>query len=203
VTQGFNRRDFIKHAASAGAAVVAPAAFGTGQAGQVAATQGPAQTDGVAETLTEGRSGSDFMVDVLKSLDLVYVCSNTGSSFRGLQESVVNYGGNTTPEFLTCCHEESSVAMAHGYYKVEGKPLAVFAHGTVGLQHASMAIYNAWCDRAPVFIILGNTLDAAIRQPPVEWLHSVQDAAAMVRDYVKWDDTPASLSPPSAHIRWR
>jgi acetolactate synthase-1/2/3 large subunit len=189
----FSRRDFMKQAASAGAAVVAPAAIASAQPGQSPGLPAPPQRHPVPETLTEGRSGSDFMVDVLKTLDFAYVCSNTGSSFRGLQESVVNYGGNSMPEFLTCCHEESSVAMAHGYYKAEGKPLAVFAHGTVGLQHASMAIYNAWCDRAPVFIILGNTLDGAMRQPPVEWLHSVQDAAAMVRDYVKWDDTPASL----------
>jgi thiamine pyrophosphate-dependent acetolactate synthase large subunit-like protein len=133
------------------------------------------------------------MVDVLKSLAFPYVCANPGSSFRGLQESIVNYGGNSAPEFLTCCHEESSVAMAHGYAKIEGKPLAILAHGTVGLQHASMAIYNAWCDRVPVFIILGNTLDASMRYPGVEWVHSVQDASAMVRDYVKWDDTPVSL----------
>jgi acetolactate synthase-1/2/3 large subunit len=189
---GVNRRAFMKHAAVAGAAAVAPPAPAA-QQGQGAEPQRPEQTEKTAEILTEGRSGSDFMVDVLKTLDLAYVCSNTGSSFRGLQESVINYGGNSMPEFLTCCHEESSVAMAHGYYKVEGKPLAVFAHGTVGLQHAAMAIYNAWCDRAPVFIVLGNTIDAAIRQNPVEWLHSVQDAASMVRDYVKWDDTPVSL----------
>ncbi len=113
-----------------------------------------------ADVLTSGRSGSDFMVDVIKSLGFDYVCANPGSSFRGLQESIVNYGGNTRPEFLTCCHEESSVAMAHGYSKIEGKPLAILAHGTVGLQHASMAIYNACCDRVPVYIILGNTLDA-------------------------------------------
>ena len=76
------------------------------------------------------------MVDVIKSLGFEYVCANPGSSFRGLQESLVNYGGNKKPEFLTCCHEESSVAMAHGYAKIEGKPMAVLAHGTVGLQHA-------------------------------------------------------------------
>jgi acetolactate synthase-1/2/3 large subunit len=186
-----NRRNFIKHAVAAGAAASAPASFATAQS--TSAPSASTAADGVPETLTEGRSGSDFMVDVLKTLDLEYVCSNTGSSFRGLQESIINYGGNAKPEFLTCCHEESSVAMAHGYYKVEGKPLAVLAHGTVGLQHAAMAIYNAWCDRAPVFIVLGNTLDGAMRQPPVEWLHSVQDAAAMVRDFVKWDDTPVSL----------
>ena len=102
------------------------------------------------------RCGSDYMVDVFKSLGFEYVCANPGSSFRGLHESLVNHGGNTGPELITCCHEESSVAMAHGYYKSEGKPLAVMAHGTVGLQHASMAIYNAWCDRVPVYMILGN-----------------------------------------------
>ena len=107
------------------------------------------------------RSGSDFMVDVLKSLNFDYICANPGSSFRGLHESFINYGGNQSPELLTCYHEESSVAMAHAYFKAEGKPLAVMAHGTVGLQHASMAIYNAWCDRVPVYVILGNHSDAA------------------------------------------
>jgi acetolactate synthase-1/2/3 large subunit len=145
------------------------------------------------DVLTETRSGSDFMVDVIKALGIEYVCSNPGSSFRGLHESVINYGGNKNPEFITCCHEESSVAMAHGYAKIEGKPLAILAHGTVGLQHASMAIYNAWCDRVPVYIIVGNIVDATKRIGAVEWAHSVQDAAVMVRDYVKWDDAPASL----------
>ncbi len=146
-----------------------------------------------AEGLTTDRSGSDFMVDVIKSLGFEYICANPGSSFRGLHESVINYGGNRDPEFITCCHEESSVAMAHGYSKIEGKPLLVFAHGTVGLQHASMAIYNAFCDRVPVCLMVGNTMDAAKRAPGAEWAHSVQDAAAIVRDFVKWDDIPLSL----------
>ena len=133
------------------------------------------------------------MVDVIKSLDFEYVAANPGSSFRGIHESIVNYGGNTAPEFITCCHEESSVAMAHGYFKAEGKPMAVLCHGTVGLQHAAMAIYNAYCDRVPVYIMAGNTLDATLRRPGVEWAHSVQDAAAMVRDFIKWDDLPVSL----------
>ena len=132
------------------------------------------------------------MVDVIKSLGFEYICANPGSSFRGLHESVINYGGNQKPELITCCHEESAVAMGHGYFKVEGKPLAVMAHGTVGLQHAAMAIYNAWCDRVPVYIILGNYSDAATRRG-AEWYHGAQDVAAMVRDYTKWDDTPWSL----------
>ena len=83
--------------------------------------------------------------------------------------------------------------MAHGYFKAEGKPMAVLCHGTVGMQHAAMAIYNAYCDRVPVYILAGNSLDATLRRPGVEWAHSVQDAAAMVRDYIKWDDQPVSL----------
>jgi acetolactate synthase I/II/III large subunit len=139
------------------------------------------------------RPGADFMVDVLKTLDVQYVAANPGSSFRGLQESVVNYGGNKMPEFLTCCHEESSVAIAHGYYKIAGKPMAAMIHGVVGVQHASMAIYNAYADRIPVLLLSGNALDANTRRVPAEWQHAVQDNAAMVRDYTKWDDTPFSL----------
>ena len=189
------RRTFLKGAAVAGAATLAPIQ-------PVAeARPGPPLQDARAETatpaevdvLTTEHCGSDFMVDVLRSLDMDYVCSNPGSSFRALHESIVNYGGNRKPEFITCLHEESSIAMAHGYFKIEGKPLGVLAHGTVGLQHAAMAIYNAYCDRVPVFMIVGNTIDATMRRPGVEWLHSVQDAASIVRDFVKWDDMPISL----------
>jgi len=151
-------------------------------------------TPASVEVLTNERPGSDFMVDVLKSLGIEYICSNPGSSFRALHESVINYGGNRNPEFLTCCHEESAVGMAHGFAKIEGNPLAVFAHGTVGLQHAAMAIYNAYCDRVPVYVIFGNLANAVTRRPGVEWAHSVQDGASLVRDFVKWDDAPASLT---------
>jgi acetolactate synthase-1/2/3 large subunit len=199
------RRRFLQSGALAGAAaLVAPGEMVGAQtpAPQQAPRPGgaPIMTSATesapppaVEILTADRTGSDFMVDVIKSLGFEYVCANPGSSFRALHESVINHGGNRNPELLTCCHEESAVAMAHGYFKVEGKPLAVMAHGTVGLQHASMAIYNAWCDRVPVYILIGNHLDAAIRRP-AEWYHGVQDAAAMVRDYTKWDDTPGSLT---------
>ncbi|HXL21594.1 MAG TPA: thiamine pyrophosphate-binding protein [Candidatus Dormibacteraeota bacterium] len=146
-----------------------------------------------AEVLTTDRPGSDFMVDVLKTLGFEYICANPGSTFRGLHESLTNYGGNSRPELITCCHEEISVGMAHGYAKVEGKPLAVMLHSTVGVQHASMGIYNAFCDRAPVYMISGNAIDATKRRPGVEWDHSVQDQAEMVRDFLKWDDLPISL----------
>src|SRR6266508_3483765 len=157
-----DRREFMKRAAVAGAASIAgPAAMAQTQtpAGGVAS---PPSGEPAAENevLTSGRAGSDFMVDVIKSLGFPYVCANPGSSFRGLQESIVNYGGNSAPEFLTCCHEESSVAMAHGYAKIEGKPLLAIVHGNIGLQHASMAIYNAYADRVPVMMIAGNWRDA-------------------------------------------
>src|SRR3984893_5036308 len=196
-----NRRDFLK-SSTTGAAIIATAAVTPAKlpaplpitpAAMPISPETELSSLPAVEILTTERTGSDFMVDVIKSLGIEYVCANPGSSFRGLHESIINYGGNRNPEFITCCHEESSVAMAHGYAKIEGKPLAILAHGTVGLQHASMAIYNAWCDRVPIYIIVGNIVDATKRLGAVEWAHSVQDAAAMVRDYVKWDDLPASL----------
>ncbi len=132
------------------------------------------------------------MVDVIKSLPIDYIFASPGSSFRSLHESVVNYGGNQ-PEFITCTHEEIGVAMGNGYAKIEGKPALSMAHGTVGCQHAAMAVYNAYCDQVPNILILGNISDAAERRGSVEWLHSVQDAAAMIREFTKWDDNPASL----------
>jgi len=199
-----NRRGFLKGAAAGAAALVAKtpeakaeqaqaARSGTAlpSAKALAAETEPVSTD--VEVLTADHPGSDFMVDIIKSLGFEYIAANPGSSFRSLHESIVNYGANKMPELLTCCHEESSVAMADGYAKVEGKPMAVMAHSTVGLQHASMAIYNAYAGRVPAFIILGNTIDAAARRPGIEWYHSAQDAAAMVRDYTKWDDLPISL----------
>ena len=188
----YPRREFMRRAAAVSAAMAAPAGA-IAQSTTPAPSPAPEPSTTEPEPLTGGRAGSDFMVDTIKALGFEYVCANPGSSFRGLHESVINYGGNEKPELLTCMHEESAVAMAHGYFKIEGKPLAVMAHGTVGLQHASMALYNAWCDRVPVYLLLGNTLDATMRAPGVEWVHSVQDAAAMVRDYTKWDDTPMSL----------
>src|ERR1700729_1719828 len=126
------------------------------------ATEERDPSSGIVETLTADHPGSDFIVDILKALGFEYIFANPGSSFRGLHESVINYGGNKNPEFITCCHEESSVAMAHGYAKIEGKPLCIFAHGTVGLQHAAMALYNAYCDRVPVYMVIGNNLDATM-----------------------------------------
>ena len=189
------RRSFLKQAAAlAGTAAAAAAAPGAGAADAPAApVSAPAPAPVAASDRLVERPGSDFMIDVIRTLGIDYISTNPGSSFRSLHESLVNYGGNTRPELLTCLHEESAVAMAHGYAKAAGKPMGVFLHGTVGLQHAAMAVYNAWVDRVPVLMIAGNGIDATRRRPGTEWNHSVQDAAALVRDFVKWDDAPGSL----------
>jgi thiamine pyrophosphate-dependent acetolactate synthase large subunit-like protein len=138
--------------------------------------------------------GSDAIAAALRELDIPYVALNPGSSYRGLHDSLVNYLGNTRPRMLLCLHEESAVALAHGYAKVTGRPLAVIVHANVGLMHATMAIFNAWCDRAPM-IVLGATgaVDATRRRPWIEWIHTARDQGALVRNYIKWDDQPASI----------
>jgi acetolactate synthase I/II/III large subunit len=181
-----DRRSFLKDAAGA---LAGGAAFGSATRSESAQKRPEADT----ETLTTDRCGADCMVDVFKAIGLEYICANPGSSFRALHESIVNYGGNAKPELITCCHEESSVAMAHGFAKIDGKPILCMAHGTVGLQHASMALYNAYADRVPVYLVLGNEQEIAFCRSDVEWTHSVQDAASLVRDFSKWDDTPISL----------
>src|ERR671923_366655 len=190
--QSIDRRAFLKGAAASAAAVIGTQLAAASAEAQTA-TRGADGKDSAPRDKIISRPGSDFMVDVIKATGIEYIASNPGSSFRSLQESIVNYGGNKKPEFLTCMHEESSVAMAHGYAKAAGKPMGILAHGTVGLQHAAMAVYNAWCDRVPVMIFAGNGIDASKRRPGTEWNHSVQDVALLVRDYVKWDDYPGSL----------
>jgi acetolactate synthase I/II/III large subunit len=204
-----SRRGFLAAAAVTGAATAvaspqataaATSSFSASVRPRAPSALAPTMRIAAAETAAPnelprigGVAGSDFMVDVIKSLDIKYMPSNPASSFRGLHESLIDYGGNKMPEFLTCTHEESAAGMAHGYFKAAGKPLMTLCHGTVGLQHATMAIYNAWCDRVPMIVVGGNDLDAAHRPPGVPTFHSAQDINAIVRDYTKWDDTPVSL----------
>ena len=208
------RRGFLKGALVAGAgaaagtvALVAPgesAAQTTGLKQGSAAAPSPAMSAAenmgsagghpvTADGAHVADAGSDFMVDVLRKGEIEYVSIMTSSALRGLQESIVNYGGNKAPELIICCHEEAAVGMAHGYAKMSGKPMASMVHAVVGLQHASMAIYNAWCDRVPLMVLVGNTVDATKRLSTVEWEHTAVDMGASVRDMVKWDDAPGSL----------
>jgi thiamine pyrophosphate-dependent acetolactate synthase large subunit-like protein len=137
--------------------------------------------------------GSDVVADTLRALEIPYIALNPGASYRGLHDSIVNFLGNETPQMLLCLHEEAAVAIAHGYAKVTGKAMAAAVHSNVGLFHATMAMFNAWCDREPV-IVLGATcpVDAAKRRPWIDWIHTARDQGAIVRNYTKWDDQPAS-----------
>jgi acetolactate synthase-1/2/3 large subunit len=206
------RRGFLKAATLASTGAIASAgAIGSAAAADesTAASKSPARhavqlTSRAAEQGApphfEGPShttcGSDFMVDVMRNLGIDYVAAIPGNTFKGLHESIINYGMTTSPALahISCMHEEISVAISHGYAKIAGKPMACMMHSTVGLQHGSMAIYNAWADRVPVFAIVGAQLDAAKRRSYVDWAHSVFDGPALVRDFTKFDDTPISLS---------
>ncbi len=138
--------------------------------------------------------GSDVIVDVLQALDYEYVALNPGATFRGLHDSLVNYGGNTAPETILCTHEETAVAMAHGYSIATGRPMAAAVHNIVGLLHSSISIFSAWVDRSPV-LVLGGTGPMATdqRRPWIDWIHTALVQGNAVRDFVKWDDQPGSV----------
>jgi len=138
--------------------------------------------------------GSDAIAAMLRALDVPYLALNPGASFRGLHDSLVNYLGNERPQMLLCVHEEVAVSIAHGYAKASGRMMGAVVHSNVGLMHATMAVFNAWCDRVPL-LLLGATgpWDAAKRRPWIDWIHTASDQGALVRDYTKWDNQPASV----------
>ena len=147
--------------------------------------------------------GSDVVVDLMKAFEIEYAAFNPGATFRGIHDSIVNYGGNYKPEVIFCHHEEISVAVAHGYAKAKNKPMIAIAHNMVGLQHASMAIFNAYIDRVPI-MVLGGTgpMNSKRRRPRIDWIHTALVQGNQVRDYVKWDDQPYSLADvPDSFIR--
>ena len=205
-----NRRNFLKSAAaSAAIAVATPAAEAVASPAPAAPVQAtnatapiltrpaalPATLPVVDEAATVDRPGADFMMDVLKSLGFDYMFGVPANTYMALQESLINYGGNKKPEYILATNEDLAAAMAHGYAKAANKPALVACHGTVGAQHATMGIYDAFCDRVPMMVLLGNIFDAAERgSGKVSWTHSAQDPAALVRDMTKWDDGPHSLA---------
>jgi len=189
----FGRRGFLKGAEAGAAALAAnPQSLPAQQPPRVAQPAdavlareaGNVRPAPVAQVIEH--PGSDHMVDVIKALGFEYAAANPGTRTGGVHESIINYGNNRSPEWLTCCHEESAVAMAHGYAKIENKPMLVVLHGTVGIQHAAMAIYNAYGDRVPIYMLVGNS-DGAVPA------HAAVDMAVMVRDYLKWDFQPTTL----------
>ena len=139
--------------------------------------------------------GSDLVVEMLGALGIPYIALNPGSSYRGIHDSLVNFGDPNTPEMVVTLHEEIAIAVAHGYARATGRPLAAAVHNVVGLQHASMAIYNAWCDRVPMLVIGGTgPIASDHRRNHIDWVHTANVQGNIVRDWVKWDDQPASLA---------
>ena len=139
------------------------------------------------------RWGGDVIVDLLHHYKLPYAALNPGASYRGLHDSIVNYGGNV-PVMMLCQHEETAVQIAHGYAKASGMPMVAILHNLVGLLHANMAVYYAYIDRVPVFIV-GATgpMDETKRRPRIDWIHSAQSQGQAVRDYTKWDYQPTTV----------
>jgi thiamine pyrophosphate-dependent acetolactate synthase large subunit-like protein len=207
---GVDRRAFLAGIGAAGAATAAAAAA-TPATAEAAHTQAPtalppvtqshaamvaqieeAHPGATVDSLHIAAAGSDYMVDVLMALGYTYVAATPGTTFRGLQESVINHAIGKM-EWISTAHEEISGSLAHGYAKASGKPMAIMVHNTVGLQHATMAMYNAWADRVPMLVMLGNYADGALRVGGADWDHAATDDAAMVRGYVKYDEQPGSL----------
>jgi len=137
--------------------------------------------------------GSDVAAQMLRRLGVPYISLNPGASYRGLHDSIVNHLGNEQPGILLCLHEDHSVAIAHGYAKATGEPMACVLHSNVGLLHGMMSLFNAWCDRVPM-IVLGATgpIDAEKRRPWIDWIHTSRDQGAYIRSIIKWDDQPSS-----------
>ena len=215
-----DRRKFFKDAASAAAGTATAGAVFAGldpTTTEAAAQEGGARAGGSAAApaptpeqvardagnvqpagnqRTAVRPGSDLMVQVLRDLGIEYVAANPGSSFEGLQESLINYGTppNVMPEFITALHEESAVTMAHGYGKATGKPMCALLHGTIGVQHAAMSIYQAYYDRTPALLLAGRDLGFIAA-------HSANDMAGMVRSFTKWDAQPKTLEESLAAIQ--
>jgi len=197
------RRGFLKGAAASAAALATTSPLaeaqqqragnqtGTGSApaptqSQIDRDAGNVRPPVAARLIT--RPASDLMVQVIKDLGMEYVAANPGSSFEGIQESFINYGNppNTNPEFITALHEESAVTMAHGYAKAQGKPMVALLHGTIGIQHAAMSIYQAYYDKVPMVMLAGNDADFI----PA---HTAHDMAGMVRSFTKWDAEPKTV----------
>ncbi|MDE3102844.1 MAG: thiamine pyrophosphate-binding protein [Chloroflexota bacterium] len=147
--------------------------------------------------------GSDVVAEMLRRLRIPYIALMPGASFRGLHDSIVNYLGNDGPSMILCNHEEVAVAVAHGYAKMTGRAMAAAVHSTVGLMHATMTIFCAWCDRQPVLIFGGTgPMDATARRPWIEWIHTADDQGELVRDFTKWEHQPASVAAiPEAVLR--
>jgi thiamine pyrophosphate-dependent acetolactate synthase large subunit-like protein len=149
----------------------------------------------VASSTGDAVYGSDAIASVLRTLQIPYIAVNPGASYRGLHDSIVNYLGNRTPQMILCLHDEHAVSIAQGFCKASDRMMAAALHSNVGLMHATMPIFNSWCDRTPVLIIgATGAWDAARRRPWIEWIHTCSDQGQLIRNYTKWDNQPGSVA---------
>jgi acetolactate synthase-1/2/3 large subunit len=200
--RSIGRRHFLKGAAAGAASALATNSAVAQQATPAAnrsnvtrPTEADARADFVPPEPIPGAPlietpGSDHMLDIFKLMNFDYVAVNPGSSFEGIHESIINHGGNRKPEILTVLHEEAGAAMSHGYAKAAGKPMMTLMHGTVGLLHASMGLFQAWADRVPVYAVVAHAKNptGTVNRP-----HSAQDMGAIVRDFMKMDEEPSDI----------
>ncbi|MDX1748245.1 MAG: thiamine pyrophosphate-binding protein, partial [Halobacteriales archaeon] len=143
--------------------------------------------------ISEQRWGSDYIADLLRSYDHDIVSFNPGASFRGIEESIVNYSGND-PEVITAPNESLAVSIAHGYAKATGEPGLCLLHNVVGTMNAAMSIYNAFIDRVPIVMLSGTgPMRKSRRRPWIDWIHTANVQGNIVREYTKWDDQPAHI----------
>ena len=151
---------------------------------------GDGPTDSDVDT-SEQRWGSDFIADLLRAYEFKYVPFNPGASFRGIEESIVNYNDND-PEVVLTPHEGLTVSIAHGYAKATNEPSVCVLHDIVGTLNGAMGIFNAYVDEVPILMLAGNgPLRKSKRRPWIDWLHTATDQGTLVREYTKWDDQPA------------
>ncbi|HTH98789.1 MAG TPA: thiamine pyrophosphate-dependent enzyme [Stellaceae bacterium] len=211
---GPNRRNFLAGAMLGGAAAIGgsvpagaqdksesdgpeaskPASPVTTPAAAAKAGAAEHKDAGQSQPITVTDAGSDYMVDVLKTLDLDYVTVNPGGSIRGLHESIIHYGQNKKPELISVMHEEIGVAICHGYARAANKPMMALIYGVLGVQHAAMAVYNAWADRVPIYMLAGNVGDQAKRFGPPSWYHSATDLSPLLSGALKWADRPVEAA---------
>jgi acetolactate synthase-1/2/3 large subunit len=123
-----------------------------------------------------------------------YVLANAGTDFAPIIEALSRHPGRNRkyPRVITVPHENVAVAMAHGYYRVSGKPAVVMVHVTVGTGNTICGLMNAARDNVPMLLAAGRTPltetgHAASRNRSIHWGQEMFDQGGMVRELVKWD----------------
>lgn len=134
-----------------------------------------------------------MIVDLLQAFGIEYVAINPGATYRGLHDSLVNYGEGK-PEIILCTHEKVAVGIALGYARATGRPMGAIVHDVVGLLHSTLGVYYSYLDKQPV-IVMGATgpMDRTKRRPGIDWFHTAQVQGEAVRYFTKYDDQPATV----------